>query len=436
MLERLPAAVRRWLLGLALRARPGGSSDPSALLAQLPESTLAPLRREGVAPSAAMAALRDREPVSALRLPFGLRGWLVAGYDEARAVLADTASFSNDYAHVVGAVGAAPERDPGGLGMADAPDHTRLRRLLMPEFTSHRLARLTGRIDAIVDEQLDAMAAAADADGVVDLARHLAWPVPTRVITELLGVDPAEHTALAALSAARFDATAGAGGALAAVSVSVEALVPVVQRQRENPGDGLLGRLVVDHGDELTDRELAGLTDGLLTGGLETSAAMLALGTVVLLRSPGALAEVGASPERCAATVDELLRYLTVVQVAFPRFARADVTVGGRRIRAGDVVLVSLSLANRDPRIAGQSSPVDDLDPRRAMPAHLAFGYGVHRCVGAELARLELRSAYSRLARRFPDLTLAVPESELEYRPLSLVFGVESVPVRLAPVAP
>ena len=432
MRERVPAAVRRRLLGLALRVRRGGGGGPSALLARLPESTLAPLRRDGLAPSADMAALRDREPVSALRLPLGLRGWLVAGYDEARAVLADTASFSNDYAHVVGAVGAAPERDPGGLGMADAPDHTRLRRLLMPEFTSHRLARLSGRVDAIVDEQLDAMAAAADGDGVVDLARHLAWPVPTRVITELLGVDPDEHTALAALSTARFDATGGAGGALGAVAVSVDALVPVVQRQREHPGDGLLGRLVVEHGDELTDRELAGLVDGLLTGGLETSAAMLALGTVVLLRSPGTLAAMGASPDRGAATVDELLRYLTVVQVAFPRFARVDVTVGGRRVRAGDVVLVSLSLANRDPRIS--AAPMDVVDPRRAMPAHLAFGYGVHRCVGAELARLELRSAYSRLARRFPDLSLAVPESELEYRPLSLVFGVESVPVRLGSV--
>lgn len=431
MLPHAPAATRRWLLGLALRLRPrAGGGDPSSLLARLPESTLAPLRRDGLAPAAALGALRDREPVSALRLPLGLRGWLVAGYDEARAVLADTDAFSNDYSHVVGAVGASPERDPGGLGMADAPDHTRLRRLLTPEFTTHRLARLTDRIDAIVDEQLDAMAAAASPDGVVDLAQHLAWPVPTRVITELLGVDPDEHTALAALSAARFDATAGAGGALGAVSTSVDALVAVVQRQREHPGDGLLGRLVTEHGDELTDRELAGITDGLLTGGLETSAAMLALGTVVLLRTPGALHAVGASDAQAVRTVDELLRYLTVVQVAFPRFARTDVTVGGRRIRAGDVVLVSLSLADRDPRVPGQAD-LDDFDPRRAMPAHLAFGYGVHRCVGAELARLELRSAYSRLARRFPDLVLAVPESALEYRPLSLVFGVASVPVRL-----
>jgi cytochrome P450 len=428
MRERVPAAVRRWLLGLALRVRRGGGAGPSALLARLPESTLAPLRREGLSPSADMAALRDREPVSALRLPLGLRGWLVAGYDEARAVLADTASFSNDYAHVVGAVGAAPERDPGGLGMADAPDHTRLRRLLMPEFTSHRLARLTGRVDAIVDEQLDAMAAAADDDGVVDLARHLAWPVPTRVITELLGVDPDEHTALAALSTARFDATGGAGGALGAVAVSVDALVPVVQRQREHPGDGLLGRLVVEHGDELTDRELAGLVDGLLTGGLETSAAMLALGTVVLLRSPGTLAAMGASADRGAATVDELLRYLTVVQVAFPRFAREDITIGGRRIMAGDMVFCSLSAANRDSR---QGRDMERFDPTRPTPPHLAFGHGVHRCIGAELARMELRTAYPALVRRFPGIRLAVRPEDLAFRKLSFVYGVDALPVTL-----
>lgn len=424
MLQHVSGPTRKWLLGLAVRVRGGNGS----LLASLPEATLTPLRRDGLDPLPSLGALRDRSPVSLLRLPLGLRGWLVSGYDEARAVLSDTTSFSNDYSHVVGTVGASPTRDPGGLGMADAPHHTRLRRLLTPEFTGHRLARLQSRIDEIVDEQLDLMAAAADVDGVADLAEHFAWPVPTRVITELLGVDASEHTALAALSAARFDATAGAGGALGAVSTSVDALVGVVQRHRSDPGPGLLGRLV--RGSDLTDVELAGLCDGVLTGGLETSAAMLALGTVVLLRDPSMYRGVGDSDTVCAATVEELLRYLTVVQVAFPRFAVADVMVGERRIRAGDVVLVSLSLADRDPRTAGSSS-LDSVDPHRHLPPHLAFGYGVHRCVGAELARMELRSAYCRLSRRFPDLRLAVPEADLEYRQLSLVFGVATVPVVL-----
>ena len=160
MLQHVSGRTRKWLLGLAVRVRGGNGS----LLASLPEATLTPLRRDGLDPLPSLGALRDRSPVSLLRLPLGLRGWLVSGYDEARAVLSDTTSFSNDYSHVVGTVGASPTRDPGGLGMADAPHHTRLRRLLTPEFTGHRLARLQSRIDEIVDEQLDLMAAATDVE--------------------------------------------------------------------------------------------------------------------------------------------------------------------------------------------------------------------------------------------------------------------------------
>jgi cytochrome P450 len=157
---------------------------------------------------------------------------------------------------------------------------------------------------------------------------------------------------------------------------------------------------------------------------------MLALGTVVLLGRPELYDGLVSDPASVTPVVEELLRHLSVVQVAFPRFTKAETTVAGHRIRKGSCVLVHLPATDRDPR----AFPVGDgLDPHRANPSHLAFGYGFHRCVGAELARMELRAAYPALAARFPDLALAVPAAELPYHAKSIVYGVESVPVRLHP---
>lgn len=426
---------RRRLLGLVLRLQSRRSRPGTSVLERLPDSVLVPLQREGVSPHPELGRLRDATPVSRLKLPLGIRGWLVAGYEESKAVLGDPRSFSNDFGHVVGAVGVSVDHNPGGLGFSDPPDHTRLRQMLTPEFTGRRLSRLTARIDTIVEGQLDAMEAAADGDGVVDLVEHFAQQIPALTIYELLGVAQEDHADLQRLSTARFDVLGGADGTFGAISESVGSLTKVVERQREHPGEGLLGRLITQYGSDVSDRELAGVTDGLLTGGLETTAGMLALGSLVLLREPGAMDTLRASDDEVSAYVEELLRYLTVVQVAFPRFAKTDLTIGGQRIKAGDIVLASLSAANRDPRISplsavgGEPESMDTFNPHRSVPSHLAFGYGIHRCIGAELARMELRSAYPRLARRFPRLRLAVPEETLEFRKLSFVYGVTSLPV-------
>ena len=198
---------------------------------------------------------------------------------------------------------------------------------------------------------------------------------------------------------------------------------------RREPGPGLLGGLVADHGDDISDRELAGVADGLLTGGLETTASTLGLGAVLLLRSPGDRARLADDPTFVRPYVEELLRYVTAVQVAFPRFARHDVDLAGSVVRRGDVVLCSLSAAGRDPRVGDHP---DRFDPTAPRLSQLAFGHGIHRCVGAELARMELRLALPELCRRLPDLRLAVPEHELAYRPLALVYGPTSIPVTLA----
>jgi cytochrome P450 len=300
--------------------------------------------------------------------------------------------------------------------------------MLTPEFTGRRLSRLAPQIETTIAGQLDEMAEVAERDGSVDLLEHFALPIPSLVICDLLGIPYADRADFQRLSATRFDFLGGADGSLGAIAESVTYVLDVVKRQRVEPGQGLLGMLVTQYGDDITDIELAGLTDGLLTGGLETSASMLALGALVLLQDPTALAEVRDRDEQVAPFVEELLRYLTVVQVAFPRLARREITVGGQTILAGDIVLCSLSGANRDAR---QGNDMERFDLTRPATPHLAFGHGIHRCIGAELARMELRAAYPALVRRFPGIALAVRPDELSYRKLSFVYGVEALPVTL-----
>ncbi len=422
--------MRGRLLQLAARLsmcfRRGRDGAPDALLSLLPEEALLPLKRTGLDPVPEMGALRDREPVSLLKLPFGIRGWLVSGYEESKAVLGAAGAFSSDFTHLVGKAGITAEQNPGGLGFADPPAHTRLRKMLTPEFTGHRLRRLGPRIDAIVAGQLDEMAQVAAEHGQVDIVQSFALPIPSLAICELLGVPYEDRADFQRLSTTRFDFLGGIDGSLGAISESLTYLLDMVKRQRAEPGDGLLGMLVRRHGDEISDQELAGLADGLLTGGLETTTSMLALGAIVLLRDPALRRTLIVDDVAVDPFVDELLRYLTVVQIAFPRIARVDVSVGERRIEAGDLVFCSLSAANRS-----GGPDLDRFDATRAARPHLAFGHGIHRCVGAELARMELRTAYPALLRRFPDIAPAAHLDTLHYRKLSFVFGVESLPVTL-----
>ena len=433
----LVEGVRRRVLGFVVplymrwRNRRGGGA--LAITEILPDEALMPLRRVGVDPVAELGGLRDREPVSALNAPYGIRAWLVTGYEESKAVLTATDAFSNDFTHLVGRLGITAEQDPGGLGFADPPDHTRLRRFLTPEFTVRRLRRLAPRIEAIVEGQLDVMAETVANGGRADLVRDFALPIPSLAICELLGVRYEDRGDFERLSTARFDLLGGFSGSFGAMSESVGYLLEVVAKEREDPGDGLLGMLVREHGDEIDDREMAGIADGLLTGGLETTTSMLALGGLVVMRDEALRASLLADEAAPDKLVEELLRIITPVQVAFPRFARTETTVGGKTILPGDVVLCSLSAADRDPRIG---EDMDGVDAARKVPPHLAFGYGIHRCVGAELARMELRTAYPALIRRFPEIRAAATDAELPYRPLSFVYGVDALPVELGTAAP
>ena len=392
--------------------------------------TLVQFLRDGVNPVAELAQLRAEQPVSPLMIPGGPTAWLVTGYSEVRAVLGDADTYSNDFANLtsVGAQGPGVDKNPGGLGFADPPDHTRLRKLLIPQFTALRMRELEPRIVAVVNQCLEEMAeAGGGAEPQADLMTSFAQPVPSLVICELLGVPASERADFQRISNNRFDLSGALTGGFDAISESLEYLGGLVERQRAKPGDGLLGRMISTHGDNLSDRELAGLADGLLTGGYDTTASMLALGTVLLMGDP-ALRAAALDPKRIDAVVEELLRYISVVQVGFPRFARRDTQIGGHPISAGDMVICSLSGANRDAMFgedAEQVNPARNVGSR----AHMAFGYGIHHCVGAQLARREMAIAFPALLRRFPGLRLAIPESELLYRPFSIVYGIDELPV-------
>nr|WP_322098065.1 cytochrome P450 [Nakamurella alba] len=384
-----------------------------------------PLQRDGFDPIPALGQTRETQPVRKLQFPFGISAWLVTGYAEARKVLGDPAAFSNDFARLTETTGgiASAEQDPGGLGFADPPFHTRMRKALTPEFTMRRLQRLVPRIEEIVDQRLDALQQAGPG---ADFVEQVAMPVPSLVICELLDVPFPDREDFGRLTGSRFDIFGGVGTGLDAISDSLEYMGELVAQQRADPGEGLLGMLIREHGDDLTDRELAGLADGLLVGGHETTASMLALGTLVLMQAEP---EVRASLDDEAATrkiVEELLRYLTVVQMAFPRFAKEDMEVGGVPIAAGEMLLVSLTANDRDPALGPDLERfVADREP----VSHFAFGHGIHRCVGAELARMELRIAYPRLFARLPDLQPAVPAGQIAFRDYSVVHGVEALPV-------
>lgn len=392
----------------------------------LPDSFTLPFRRDGVDPVPELMRVQAEEPVRKLATMFGRGVWLVTGYPEAQQVLAgDAATWSNDLGQFVSQDGRSAEEQIGGLGMTDPPLHTQLRRYLTPEFTMRRLARLQPGIEDVVRRRLDAMEAKGPA---VDLVEEFAFAVPFDVICDLLGLPVEDRKRFYDLGVARFDLSEGGAGAFGAAAHTRDFLINAVREQRERPGDGLIGALLEEYGDELDDVTLGGIADGVFLGGYETSASMLALGTYLIASTPEAGRMLRSDPESVDRVVEELLRHLCVVQVAFLRFAKKDVEIGDRLIREGDAVGVSLLAANRDPRLG---EGLDTFDPTREPVRHLSFGWGMHRCVGAELARMELRTALRMLAERYPDLTMAADIADLDFRKLSAVYGVEALPVSL-----
>jgi cytochrome P450 len=295
--------------------------------------------------------------------------------------------------------------------------------MLTPEFTIRRIKRLEPRITEIVDQHLDAMESAGPP---IDLVDSFALPIPSLVICELLGVPYDDRDDFQRRSARQLDLSIPIPERVELQMQGRAYMHTLVERARTHPGEDILGMLVREHGAELTDDELVGIAGLLLLAGHETTSNMLSLGTLALLRHPEQLAAVRDDPDAVAPAVEELLRWLSIVHTAIPRIATTDVDVAGVRIPAGELVFASLPSGNRDPSFI--DSP-ETLDIRRGAAGHLAFGHGVHHCLGAPLARMEMKIAFPALLRRFPTLALAEDFDDVQFRSFHFIYGLRSLAV-------
>lgn len=377
--------------------------------------------------------LRGEGAVRPFRLLNGARAWLVTGFEEARTVLSD-ARFSADKVrhrdatspqpHKVAEMEAAvAEREDGLFVFMDPPEHTRLRRLLTGQFTVRRMRELESRVTEIAVEHIEAMrAAGTDAD----LVPAFALPLPSLVICELLGVDHADRAEFQERTAVGLNANSTPEEQAAARAELYAFMRRLVAGKRSNPADDLLSGLIHDADPPLTDAQLVDVALVLLNAGHETTANMLGLGTFALLEHPDQLAALRADPGLIDNTVEELLRFLSIIQLGVSRVTTAPVTLGGVDIPAGATVVIATPEVNRDPR---HWPDPDAFDLRRSRTPHLAFGHGVHQCLGQQLARIEMRAGLGELISRLPNLRLAVPAEQVPVRDEMLIFGVHSLPV-------
>jgi cytochrome P450 len=399
-------------------------------MTQAPELPPLHMRREAFSPTPELREIRETSGVRTVLNAFGMEVYLVTRHEDIKAVLSDHERFSNGRPPGFTLPG-APEisaeeqasANAGNLLGLDPPEHQRLRRMLTGEFTVRRMKRLEPRIVEIVAQQLDAMEASGRP---ADLVEHFALPVPSLVICELLGVPYADREDFQRRSARQLDLSIPIPERLELAREGRAYMAALVAGARRNPGEDMLGMLVREHGDELTDDELRGIASLLLLAGHETTSNMLGLGTLALLRHPDQLEAVRDDPDAVAPAVEELLRWLSIVHSAIPRITTTDVEIAGVPIPAGELVFASLPSGNRDPDVI--DSP-EVLDIRRGAIGHLAFGHGVHHCLGAPLARMEMRIAFPALLRRFPNLALAEDFSDVQFRSFHFIYGLRSLEV-------
>ncbi|MEV4062800.1 cytochrome P450 [Nonomuraea dietziae] len=385
------------------------------------------MRRNGLNPVEELARARDSEGVVQVETPFGLPAYVVCRHEDVRQVLADPARFSSALTPFTGAGQMDADElaalQAGQLIGFDPPEHTRLRRMLTPEFTGRRMRRLEPRIIEIVEAALDDLERAGKP---ADLVEHFALPVPSLVICELLGVPYADRAEFQDRSERLLDTSLPMEQRIATQREDRAYMAGLVARAQADPGEDMLGMLVREHGDELSTDELIGIAGLLLLAGHETTSNMLGLGTLALLRHPDQLALIREDPAQVEPAIEELLRWLSIVQVLPPRTTTTDVEIAGHAIPAGSLVICSFPAANRDP---GFLDDPETLDITRGAPGHVAFGHGVHHCLGAPLARMEMRIAFPALLRRFPGLALAEPYEQVDFRAFSLVYGVNTLRV-------
>lgn len=378
------------------------------------------------------AELRREGPVVRVTTPAGDPAWLVTTFEAVREVFRDS-RFGRSHPEPEKAARisrAAFQDGPMGDYETEERDHKRLRQMLAPAFSAPRMRRLTDRITELTETCLDDMQAAHDAhpDAPVDLQDFLAFPLPVFVICELLGVPTGERAYFRELTNRMVVFDSG-GDAQAAMAEFCGYMFKLAAEKRANPGPDVISDLVAmqAHDPDFTDDQVAELAVGLLFAGHETTATRIAFGTLYLLSDPARRDAFVADPAgQVESTVEEILRMTGMFGVGILRYAHADVEIAGVPITRGDAVLLALASANRDPSVFDEP---EVFDPNRKPNIHVAFGYGAHVCIGANLARTELRTVFPLLLRRFPGLRLAVDVDDIRVRTERVAGGVDRVPV-------
>ncbi|GLY69675.1 cytochrome P450 [Amycolatopsis taiwanensis] len=372
-------------------------------------------------------ALRKEAPISRFVWPNGVEGWLVTTYDLQREVLADN-RFSIDRAGCMPpslAVGRKPVMMPRSLVAMDPPEHTKWRRLIMRDLTPGKARALEPRIEAVTRKHLARMR---EQGPPVDLLPSLAFPVPSAIICELLGVPVADQDFFQHQTHVRSSVHSTPDEVDEATIALTEYLAGIVDEKKRHPADDLLshlGQAEVD-GEPVSREHMVGMAMLLLLAGHETTASTIGVGVANLMGRPDLIQELR-TRESADRLVEEILRIHSVIQYGVLRRATEDVEVGGVRIAAGDWVTCLLASGNRDESRYQCSHAIDVNQP--TVP-HITFGYGVHQCVGMSLARVELRVVLRALFTEFPDLSPICPVEELRYREDMFVYGLYELPVR------
>ena len=390
-------------------------------------------------PLAYFARMREEGPATLVTMPWGERAWLVTRYADVRAALADP-RLHKDWAGKLTSPDWVPDEVTAYLNVhllnSDPPDHTRLRKLVSKAFTPRRVAGLRPRIEAITASLLDAIEARATVLGEtgsgdpVDLIEAFAFPLPVTVICELLGIPAEDQDQFRAWSNAIVAANAEPGAFRAAGESMFRYFTTLVAAKRAKPADDMVSALIEarDSGESLNERELIAMLFLLLVAGHETTTNLIASGTLALLLNPAELARLRADASLLPGAVEELLRYVNPLNHATDRFTLEPVEIGGVTIPPREWVLCATSSANMDP---DRFPDAGRLDVGRDAGGHVAFGHGIHFCLGAPLARLEGEVAFCALLSRFPSLSLAADPATLRWRESTLIHGLETLPVRL-----
>jgi cytochrome P450 len=379
-------------------------------------------RQRPLDPPDEITAARANSPITRMTFPDGHEGWLVTSQHAVREILASP-KFSNDLEYIHSPIPSRSLADlnfeipPGMFNRMDPPDHTRIRRMLISQFTVRRMNLLEPRIAQIAEEHLDAI----ERDGSpVDLVPAFTLPIPSLVICELLGVPYESRQRFQHDAATMLNLEADPADMGKAWFSLRDMLGEIIDAKRATPTDDLLGGLVVEN--ELNQEELITVAMVLLIAGHETTANMLALGTYTLLQQPEQREALLNDP---ANAVEELLRYLSIIHIGPARVAAEDVEIDGHLIKAGDTVVMSVPGANRDPE---KFKNPDTVDVTRDAHGHVAFGHGIHQCLGQQLARIEMRIGFAALLRRFPTLRL---DGDVRFRNKMSIYGVHNLLVVL-----